>query len=376
MVTLAPPESLSLADMAHLEWARKLGRRGWGHVHPNPLVGCVMVSGDRTVGEGYHQVFGGPHAEIVALEEARSRAQGATVYVSLEPCNHHGKTPPCTKALIAAGVSRVVFGAREPGRTEGGGGEALRAHGVDVVGPVWPDKIGRAENPAFFHTATHASPYVALKLAMSLDAKLAPARRAGRARVTGLEAEREVHRLRTGFDAILVGAGTARADDPRLTVRLVAPGRVTPRRIVLDPDATLPTTAALFADVQGAPVHVFVREEAPEGEIERLEGAGAHVHPVDSSPAGLDMTTVLSTCWGLGVRSILCEGGGKLAATLLTERIAQRLYLFVAPKTFGAEGVPAFPADAERLRWDDFDAVVPPQAHGRDTLVVLDRQTD
>jgi len=191
-----------------------------------------------------------------------------------------------------------------------------------------------------------------------------------------VEAEREVHRLRTGFDAILVGAGTARADDPRLTVRLVAPGRLTPRRIVLDPEATLPTDAALFADVESAPLHVFVREEAPEGEIERLEGAGAHVHPVASAAAGLDMTGVLSTCWGLGVRSILCEGGGKLAATLLTERIAQRLYLFVAPKTFGDAGVPAFPADADGLRWDDFDAVVPPQLHGRDTLFVLDRQAD
>src|SRR5688572_8291787 len=108
-MTVTRAEPLTLADMAHLEWARKLGRRGWGHVHPNPLVGCVMVSGDRTVGEGYHAVFGGPHAEIVALEEARSRAQGATVYVSLEPCNHHGKTPPCAEALVGAGVRRVVF---------------------------------------------------------------------------------------------------------------------------------------------------------------------------------------------------------------------------------------------------------------------------
>jgi diaminohydroxyphosphoribosylaminopyrimidine deaminase/5-amino-6-(5-phosphoribosylamino)uracil reductase len=363
--------------MAHLEWARKLGRRGWGHVHPNPLVGCVMVNDDRTVGEGYHKVFGGPHAEIVALEEARSRAQGATVYVSLEPCNHHGKTPPCSQALLAAGVRRVVFGAREPGGVAGGGGDALRAGGVEVIGPVWPDSVGRAENPAFFHTATHATPYVALKLAMSLDAMLAPRRGSagtGRARVTGVEAEREVHRLRTGFDAILVGAGTARVDDPRLTVRLVPPGRITPRRIVLDPDAALPSSAALFEDVRSAPVHVFVREEAPEGGIERLERAGAHVHPVGSSAAGLDMTRVLSTCWGLGVGSILCEGGGRLADTLLRERIARRLYLFVAPKTFGARGIPAFPPDADSFLWEDFDSVAPSQLFGRDTLIVLDRQ--
>lgn len=369
-------DSLSLADMAHLEWARKLGRRGWGHVHPNPLVGCVMVNGDRTVGEGYHEVFGGPHAEIVALEEAKSRAQGATVYVSLEPCNHHGKTPPCSDALLAAGVRRVVFGARDPDAKARGGGEALRARGVEVVGPVWTDRVGRAENPAHFHTTTHSSPYVALKLAVSLDARLA-ARTEGRSvrtRVTGLDAEREVHRLRTGFDAIMVGAGTARVDDPRLTVRLVPPGRVPPRRIVLDPDATLPSTGALFEDIESAPLHVFVREEAPEGDIERLEESGAHVHPVESSAAGLDVATVMAVCWGLGIRSILCEGGAKLAQTLLRERIAQRLYLFIAPTTFGAHGVAAFPPDADRLRWDDFDVVVPPQLHGRDTLIVLDRQ--
>jgi len=368
-------DSLSLADMAHLEWARKLGRRGWGHVHPNPLVGCVIVNGDRTVGEGHHQVFGGPHAEIVALEEAKSRAQGATVYVSLEPCNHHGKTPPCSDALVAAGVRRVVFGVSDPDARARGGAEALRARGVDVVGPVWADRIGRAENPAHFHTTTRSSPYVALKLAMSLDGRIArgPAGSA-RSRVTGLDAEREVHRLRTGFDAIMVGSGTARADDPRLTVRLVPPGRVAPRRIVLDSDATLRSDAALFADVESAPVHVFVRREAPEGEIERLEQAGAHVHPVRASATGLDMNEVLAASWGVGIRSILCEGGAKLAQTLLRERIAQRLYLFVAPATFGADGLAAFPADADTLRWEDFDAVVPPQLHGRDTLIVLDRQ--
>lgn len=370
---MSAPESLSLADAAHLEWARKLGRRGWGHAHPNPLVGCVIVNGDRTVGEGWHAVFGGPHAEIVALEEARSRAQGATVYVSLEPCNHHGKTPPCAEALLAAGVRRVVFGARDPGRESGGGAGTLRAGGVEVVGPVWPDRVGRSENPAFFHTASHASPFVALKLAMSLDARIAAAP-GERTRITGLEADLEVHRLRTGFDALLVGAGTTRSDNPRLTVRLVPPGREPPRRIVLDPDATLPSGAALFEGHAEAPVHVFVREDADEAQIERLEGAGAHVHPVARAPGGLDLDQVLAASWDLGVRSILCEGGARLADALLRERRVHRLHLFVAPTTLGAGGVPAFPADAEALRWDDFEQVAAPQQHGRDTLITLDRQ--
>jgi len=341
-------------------------------VHPNPLVGCVIVNGNRTVGEGFHRVFGGPHAEIVALEEALGQARGGTAYVSLEPCNHHGKTPPCAEALLTAGVHRVVFGARDPGRESGGGADTLRAGGVEVIGPVWPESVGRAENPAFFHTARHATPFVALKLAMTLDARIAT--RAGeRTRVTGLEAEREVHRLRTGFDALLVGAGTVRADDPRLTVRLVQPGREPPRRIVLDPDATMRRDAAIFAD-RASPVHVFVREDVTEAHIEQLEDAGAHVHPVSRSARGLDLDEVMAACWDIGVRSILSEGGARLADTLLRERRAHRLYLFVAPTTYGAEGVAAFPADAGSLAWTDFTPACAPEQHGRDTLITLDRQ--
>ncbi len=367
------PDSLSPADTAHLDRALELGRLGWGHVHPNPLVGCVIVRDERTIGEGFHEAFGGPHAEIVALEEARSRAQGATAYVSLEPCNHHGKTPPCSRALVAAGVRRVVFGARDPGRESGGGAETLRAGGVEVIGPVWADSRGRAENPAFFYMARHASPFVALKIAMTLDAKIA-ARPGERTRVTGPEAEREAHRLRTGFDAVMVGAGTVRADNPRLTVRLVPPGREAPRRIVLDPDATTPSAAAVFRDRADVPIHLFVREDVAEGQIERLEDAGAHVHPVAASERGLDLDAVLAVCWDVGVRSILCEGGARLADTLLRERRLHRLYAFVAPTTYGQEGVAAFPADVGALRWDDFSPARAAEQHGRDTLIILDRQ--
>jgi diaminohydroxyphosphoribosylaminopyrimidine deaminase/5-amino-6-(5-phosphoribosylamino)uracil reductase len=367
--------SLSPADALHLERARALARLGWGRVHPNPLVGCVIAIDGRVVGEGYHETFGGPHAEIVALQAAAHRAAGATVYVTLEPCNHYGKTPPCTEALVAAGVRRVVFGARDPGKVSGGGAERLRAAGVEVVGPVWSEAEGRAENPAFFHTARQESPYVALKLAMSLDACLAraPGRRT---RVTGEEAEREVHRLRTGFDALMVGAGTVRADDPRLTPRLASPARALPRRILLDSEATLPLDAAIFADREHAPVHVFVREGAAEAAIERLRAGGAHVHPVRRSESGLDLGEVLEVCWDLGVRSLLCEGGSRVAASLLRERRVHRLYLFIAPVTFGGGGVRAFPADAEQLSWDDFAPALPPERFGRDTLIVLDRQED
>ncbi len=360
-------------DTALLERAVELGRLGWGQVHPNPLVGCVIVKDGETVAEGYHAALGGPHAEVAALELATIRAEGATVYVSLEPCSHQGRTPPCTGALVDAGVRRVVFGASEPSSLAGGGAAVLREAGVEVLGPVFSERRGRAENPAHFHVARNETPHVAVKLAMSLDGRIA-ARPGEQTRVTGEEAHRESHRLRTGFDAIMVGAGTIRADDPRLTPRLVPPGRELPRRIVLDAEGTVPSDAALFEDHKSAPVHVFVSADVSESALERLEAAGAHVHPVPGSGAGLDLDAVLGVCWELGMRSVLCEGGARLAGSLLRERLAQRLYLFVAPVTFGAEGVAAFLGDASGLGWDDFEPAFEPELFGRDTLIVLDRQ--
>lgn len=364
---------VSSNDLVHLEYARKLARRGWGQVHPNPLVGSVIVKDDHIVGEGYHEVFGGPHAEIIALEEAKGRAEGATAYVTLEPCGHHGKTPPCARALVEAGVSRVVFGARDPGAKSSGGASVLRDGEVDVLGPVWSDRVGRAENPAFFHAATHDSPYVALKLAVSLDSSIA-ARPGERTQITGPEAGCEVHRLRSGFDAVMVGAGTLRSDNPRLTVRSSAVGQSNLRRILLVPDASISHDAAIFEDSDHNPVHVFVRRGTSRVALERLEKAGVDINPVKSSEAGLDLDNVLKVCSDLGLHSILCEGGAKLANALLQERLVHRLYLFVAPTTLGAEGVPAFGENSRDLIWSDFEPAFPPELHGRDTLIVLDRQ--
>lgn len=363
---------LTAEDRAHLDRARLLAREGWGRVHPNPMVGCVLVRDGEVVGEGFHREFGGPHAEILALEAAGSRADGAAAYVSLEPCDHFGKTPPCTQALIQAGVVRVVFGARDPGARSGGGGETLRRAGVAVAGPTWTEAQARAENPAFHHTTTRGTPFVAVKLAQTLDGAIADAP-GRRSRITGPEAEQEVHRLRTGFDAVLVGAGTARTDDPRLTVRLVEPGRAAPARLVLSPDGDLPSDAALLRDAPAAAVHVFTRSDVRELELERLEGAGAHVHPVPAGTGGLDLKAVLAAAWGLGMRSVLCEGGGRVASALLRAGLAQRLYLWIAPYTNGPGGVEAFPG-VTRDVWDRFHPAFPPELHGRDTLLVLDER--
>ncbi len=368
------PPGLPPADQVHLERARVLARAGWGHVHPNPMVGCVLVRDGEVVGEGHHREFGGPHAEVVALEAARSRACGATAFVTLEPCDHHGKTPPCTQALIRAGVRRVVFGALDPGPVSGGGAATLRSAGIEVVGPVWDDATARSENPAFFHAARHDSPWVAVKLAQTLDGFIAEVP-GQRSRITGPAAEARSHQLRTGFDALLVGAGTQRADDPLLTVRHAPQGRIPPVRMLLDPRAELPAHAAVLRDAGHIPVHVFTRRDAPEADFERLEAAGARVHRVAFDRRGLSLEAVLSVAWGLGIRSVLCEGGARLASELLRDGTARRLYLWIAPFTLSGPGVPAFPGVGAEV-WRRLRPAFAPELHGRDTLLLLDREED
>lgn len=364
----------SALDRVHLERARLLAHRGWGNVHPNPIVGCVIVREGEIIAEGWHAEYGGAHAEVRALEEAGAGAEGSTAYVSLEPCSHHGKTPPCADALLRAGVRRVVYGAADPGEASSGGGARLREAGVEVVGPVWEPARAQAENPAFIHRARHSTPFIALKLAMTLDSRIAAGAGAS-TRITGPEAELEVHRLRKGFDAVMVGGRTALIDDARLTVRRVPSGRKHPARMVLAPDAELPVDAALFEDVTEVPVHVFCRADAPDLAIKRLEGVGAVVHGVDHEDGLLDLGAVSRTATELGFGSILCEGGGRLASSLLEEGRVQRLYVFVAPRTLGPGAVPAFP-DGDRLDWSAFRPALPPITLGTDTLIVLDHHEE
>lgn len=371
--TLASSAALSVQELEWLDRAERLAVGGWGSVHPNPMVGCLIVKGDHVVGEGFHEIFGGSHAEVIALSQAGSDARGSTAYVSLEPCNHHGQTPPCVDALVEAGVSRVVYGAADPGAESAGGGARLAAAGLDVAGPVRSPAVARQQNPAFFHNAEQASTYVALKLAVSLDGRISGAP-GGRTTITGPEAHDEVHRLRAGFDAIMVGSKTVDVDDPLLTVRGSVIPRVPPTRIVLDTTLRLEPDAALFRDVETAPVIVFTADDAADERARRLEAAGANVVPVARSEDGLDLLPVMDHCWKAGITSVLCEGGGFLGSTLIRARIARRLYLFVAPVVLGDGGVPAFPAltglDSPR-RWQ---TVGSPTRFGEDVLTILCRR--
>jgi len=348
--------------------ALDLAWRGWGRVAPNPLVGAVLIAGGKVVAEGFHAEFGGPHAEVAALQAAGKAARGATLVVTLEPCAHHGKTPPCVDAILAAGVTRVVGAVRDPDPAAGGGFAMLRAKGVAVEEGVEAERAA-ALNAPFLFTRRHPDrPFVALKLAASLDAKIADS--LGHSRwISGDDARGYVHWLRAGFDAIAVGGTTALRDDPQLTVRGPVTPRRAPVRVVFDRRAMLNASATLVRTAREVPTWVVASLEAPDTSVAALESNGVRVFRPTTLAAGLKELR------DAGVLSILCEGGGSLGARLLSEGLVDRLYWIQAPLWLGENGVPAFrevpdvPISQAR-RWIPVER----RPLGPDTLVVLDRE--
>ena len=347
--------------------AIRLAELGWGRVAPNPMVGALVVRDGAVVGEGYHTEYGHPHAEVEALRAAGERARGASLYVSLEPCSHHGKTPPCTEAILTAGISRVVYAAADPNPNAAGGAEVLRAAGVQVVGGVEADRAVDLNGPFFFsHTAFGGErPWIALKLALSLDSRVAD--REGRSFwITGADARAEVHRLRAGFDGVAVGIGTALADDPRLTPR----GPLQPRRptvrIVFDRLLRLPETSYLARTTEESPVWVLCGPTAPPDARRRLEARGVRVLPV------ADLGDALREMRHEGLHSVLVEGGAGLGGALLRAEVVDRLYLFYAPLFLGPNARSGFADLADSLigdvqRWRHVDTTT----FGPDTLITL-----
>lgn len=348
--------------------ALELAESGWGRVHPNPLVGAVVVRDGGVVGEGAHREFGGDHAEVEALRNAGEQAHGATLYVTLEPCSHTGKTPPCTDSVVRAGVERVVIAAEDPHPRAAGGARRLEQAGVEVVTGVERD-AARAQNALFLRPLETGRPFVALKFGMTLDARIA--RRAGQqTRITGDAAEGHVHRLRSGFEAIMVGAATARIDDPRLTVRHAPRPRIPPVRVVVDPKLSLSPDSRLARSVDEAPVWVLAhRGERGEGR-RALESRGVDVVEVPAVAGShlLDLDAALDALHERGIRTVLCEGGGRLGAALLEAERVDRLYLFIAPDLLGTDGVPAFPGTTA-FRGGRVQA----EPVGRDVLLTVDR---
>lgn len=342
--------------------------RGWGRVHPNPLVGAVVLDREGAVaGEGWHAEFGGPHAERVALDAAGDRARGGTLVVSLEPCAHSGKQPPCTDAILAAGVARVVYALEDPNSEAAGGAERLRAGGIAVEGGLLAEEAA-AQNAAFVHRFREPErPWVALKLATSLDGRIAD--RYGRSRWISGEAARDfVHWLRAGMDAIGVGGATARADNPSLTVRGAVTPRAAPLRVVFDRAGNLPGTMELLRTARERPTCVVAGPLLASDRASALEAAGARLVRAATLREGL---VALRRS---GVGSIVVEGGGQLAGALLSEGLVDRFYWIQSPVWLGEGGVPAVAglpgmevATAER--W----SVVERRTLGADTLLVTER---
>ena len=317
-------------------WMRRaltLATHGWGYTAPNPLVGAVVVRDGVVVGEGWHERYGEAHAEVAALRQAGEAARGASLYVTLEPCNHHGKTPPCTDAILAAGIARVVTATADPNPVAGGGADRLRAAGVQVLAGSEED-AARELNAAFFHSFSSDRPFIRLKLAVSLDGAIADATRQPRW-LTGPQSRAEVHRLRAGSDAVAVGIGTVLADDPQLTVRESTAPRVAPLRVVFDTSARLPLGSRLVQTVRDAPVLVVCWAPDP-AHAAALEHAGVQL---------LHAATLAHALRGLrarGVHSLLVEGGAALASGLVQEALVDRLVIFRAPVILGAGALPAF----------------------------------
>jgi len=343
-------------DRAWMQLAIREAKKGLGRTSPNPCVGAVVVKNNKLIATGFHKKAGTPHAEVHALRAAGAKAKGATIYVTLEPCNHTGRTPPCTQAILSAGITRVVVGMLDPNPLVSGGGcKTLEAQGVAVTQGVLAEEC-RGLNRPFSKHITTGFPLVIMKAGMSLDGRLALA--SGQcAWITNEQSRLQVHRLRDRVDAILIGSGTALCDDPSLTTRL--PGRKgrDPLRVVLDTALRLPPAARMLQQGSDAPTWIFCGPDADAKRAEALVQAGAIIKQVRLDEAGqLDLDAVLCELGRAQLTSVLVEGGSRVHGAFLRANLVDEVQLFVAPIFLGSDGVPLLDtlglqqvADAPRL---------------------------
>jgi len=354
-----------MTEIDAMRRALKLALGGWGRVAPNPLVGALLIRDGRVIGEGYHTAYGESHAELNALAVCPD-ARGATCVVSLEPCAHHGKTPPCVSALIQAGVKRVVAAVPDPSKDAGGGAAKLRAAGIEVEFGLLQDEAAALNAPFLWSERLASRPFVAVKVATSLDGFMADA--AGRAKwVSGVESRDYTHWLRAGYDAIAVGRKTAESDDPQLTVRGAVPPRVPPTRVVFTRGG-LKTDLYLVRTAKEVPT-IVITDPASKPQTEKaFRGTGVDLIP------GTGRSDALAALRQRGVRSILVEGGGTLITALMADNLVDRIYWMQAPIFLGS-GTRAFGDRAPTLLGDAKHwAVTDRQAMGKDTLLVVDRE--
>jgi diaminohydroxyphosphoribosylaminopyrimidine deaminase/5-amino-6-(5-phosphoribosylamino)uracil reductase len=321
-------------DAEHMRRALALAQQGWGQTAPNPMVGAVVVRDGVVVGEGFHARYGEPHAEIVALKAAGERSRGATMYVTLEPCNHFGKTPPCTEAILQARVKRVVIATADPTAVAGGGARHLADYGVEVDFAVEEAAALELNAPFFFAATNAARPWVTLKLALSSNGKMNDP--SGERRwITNEQSRQEVHRLRANADAIAVGVGTVLADDPQLTVRGPIRPRVAPVRVVFDREADTPLDSILVRTARETPTMIFANHP-PVVRLAALHNAGVDVFEA------AHLASALEALHGFGVQHLFVEGGARVAQQFLRQNLVDRLIIFQSPITLDDSALSPF----------------------------------
>lgn len=338
------------ADRKYMERALNLAAQGRGRTTPNPMVGAVLTQKGTIVGEGYHAYAGADHAEVVALKAAGEASGGAVCYVTLEPCTHYGKTPPCAEALIKAGVTRVIVAIYDPNPLVAGAGvRRLREAGITVEVGLLQEAASRL-NEAYFKYTRVKQPFVVLKAALSLDGKLAT--RTGDSQwITGEGARRRVHETRDTVDAVVVGIGTVLKDDPMLTTRLEGREGRDPLRVVMDSRGRLPLAARLLRTGSRSPL-IAVGPRIPPGRLHRLKEAGADVVVLPEGDGGLSLRDLISELGRRQITSVMIEGGGKLATSALQAGVVDKLILMVAPILIGGEKAPTL------LRGDGVEKLV------------------
>jgi diaminohydroxyphosphoribosylaminopyrimidine deaminase/5-amino-6-(5-phosphoribosylamino)uracil reductase len=342
MTVLPAAMTTEREDLFYMHMALDLAAKATGFTSPNPLVGAVVVKNRRVVGRGWHEKAGKPHAEINALKDAGNKAKGATLYVTLEPCNHFGKTPPCTKAIIEAGIQRIVAAMRDPNPTvQGDGLDFLENHGIQVDVGVAESRAKRL-NEAFITYIQTARPFVILKCAATLDGQVAT--RTGDSKwVTGIEARGFVHQIRHAVDAIMVGVNTIKIDDPQLTTRLENGGGKDPIRIILDTRLNIPETAKVLKCDSNSPTVLVAGDGVSLEKKNCFESMGAQVILSTEGPDGIDLPSLMTRLGQKGITSVLIEGGSRVAASALSGGIVDKLLLFYAPKILGGDdGIPIF----------------------------------
>ncbi len=317
--------------------ALQLAARGTGRTSPNPMVGAVVVSGGRIVGQGFHRKAGDPHAEVIALQAAGSRAKGGTLYVTLEPCSHRRKrTPPCVPAILSAGLRRVVVAMRDPNPLVNGAGlRRLKRAGLSLSVGCLARKAEQL-NDSYLHRMRTGRPLVTLKMAMTLDGKTATA--AGESRwITGPQARRHSHRLRSQVDAIMVGINTVLADDPQLTVRLGRPVSRQPLRVIMDSRLRIPLTARVLSGRLRTGTVIAATARCPRARLTRLRKRGITVLALAEERGKVSMRACLKQLARMGINHLLIEGGSELAASALYSGVVDRLRLYVAPRLLGGQ---------------------------------------